>query len=177
MTSYLCTLLGWGWACYVHHFMQTYLVESVTCNKLHKMWSRVLFLLGFNLPDTVNVISGLSNFNWWRKTLGALLCTISGMSGHPSRTSKVLKANWIASSHERIQSLWQDSNPQLWRASDSKSLALNDLATHVPWSHENHIKGIYAELAYSDHKQGNHLIFPWTFVQIFCHFLTRLMKK
>ena len=40
---------------------------------------------------------------WWRKTSGAPLCIISGMSRHLSRTTDVPSASWIASLHEKSE--------------------------------------------------------------------------
>jgi hypothetical protein len=80
--------------------------------------------LGFTLHQ--HKISHMTTFQlyWWRKTSGALPCIISGTNGHLSRTTDVLLASWIASSHERIQSPCLDSNPRRWGASGLKSMTL-----------------------------------------------------
>jgi hypothetical protein len=58
--------------------------------------------------------------HWRRKTSGTHSCIISGTNRHLSRTTDIPYASWIAFSHEKIQSPWQDLNPLEWGTSGIK---------------------------------------------------------
>jgi hypothetical protein len=83
----------------------SYDLESIWiiyCGKFHcKVEFQLLDLLGFMSLKLQPPISSLTSR---KKSSGVPPCIISGTNGHLSRTTDVLQANWIALSHECIQS-------------------------------------------------------------------------